>query len=117
MAVGRRARARRVALGYELQDVAQHMAVTPARLHKIEAGTGRLSAHSLAMLSAALGVSPAWFFEGIPDYQRPARLAYRIPLPTAPACSQSLQLIRAFTRVRQPAARTAILELLSAMAE
>jgi XRE family aerobic/anaerobic benzoate catabolism transcriptional regulator len=59
VALGRRARARRLACGWTLKDVAGRSGLSPRFLVQLEAGRGNISVRRLADVARALGLSPA----------------------------------------------------------
>jgi transcriptional regulator with XRE-family HTH domain len=63
--VGARMRERRVMLGLSQQQLARIIGVTYQQAHKYERGLNRISVGRLFAISQALGVKPAWFFEGM----------------------------------------------------
>jgi transcriptional regulator with XRE-family HTH domain len=63
--VGTRIRERRVMLGLSQQQLATIIGVTYQQAHKYERGLNRISVGRLFAISQALGVEPAWFFEGM----------------------------------------------------
>ena len=72
--LGRRLRIRRRLMGMTLQDVGDRAGVRMQQVQKYEAGANRVSAVMLWRLSGALGVPPAYFFEGLPPDYAPAPL-------------------------------------------
>jgi DNA-binding XRE family transcriptional regulator len=62
-----RIRERRLALGLTQQQVAELVGVTYQQAHKYEVGGNRVSAGRLYQIARALGVEPAYFFEGAGD--------------------------------------------------
>ncbi len=63
--VARRIRERRVMLGLTQQQVAEILGITYQQAHKYEHGVNRVSAGRLYQIARALGVEPAYFFEGL----------------------------------------------------
>lgn len=63
--VGRRLKARRQQLGLKQGDVARALEVSIQQVHKYETAKSSLPAGRLPRLSRALGVSPAYFFDGL----------------------------------------------------
>ena len=64
-------------MGMTLQDVGERAGVRMQQVQKYEAGVNKVSAIMLWKLSGALGVPPAYFFEGlspeiVSDRARPA---------------------------------------------
>jgi transcriptional regulator with XRE-family HTH domain len=63
--VGKRLRGRRTVLGLSQEDVAGRLGITFQQVQKYEKGANGLSASRLQQLSKCLGVSVAYFFEGL----------------------------------------------------
>ena len=61
--LGQRARARRLARGWTLREVAQRSGVSPRFLVQLEAGRGNISVRRLADVARALEVTPASLIE------------------------------------------------------
>ncbi len=78
--VGRRMRERRVQRGLSLAELAAALGISVQQARKYEAGLNGIPAARLPELAAALGVSPAWFFEELEAAAGP----YRPVLPTRP---------------------------------
>jgi transcriptional regulator with XRE-family HTH domain len=70
--VGRQLKARRLQLKLKQGDLAQALQVSIQQVHKYETAKSGLPVEKLLRLSHALGVSPAYFFDGIEgDAARP----------------------------------------------
>ncbi len=65
--VGRRIRARRMAALISQETLARALGVTFQQVQKYEKGTNRVSASRIQQTAGALGVTPAYFFEGLPE--------------------------------------------------
>jgi transcriptional regulator with XRE-family HTH domain len=74
--VGGRLRARRRQLKMKLGDLARLLQVSIQQVHKYETAKSSLPAGRLPGLSRALGVTPAYFFDGL-DADAGARPAVR----------------------------------------
>lgn len=83
--LGRRLRNRRRLMGMTLQDVGERAGVRMQQVQKYEAGVNKVSAVMLWKLSRALGVPPAYFFDGL----APEFIAERPRPAAAPAALQS----------------------------
>jgi transcriptional regulator with XRE-family HTH domain len=64
--IGQRMRARRILLGLSQTELADAAGITFQQVQKYEKGTNRIGAGRLQQFSEALGVPPAYFFEGAP---------------------------------------------------
>jgi transcriptional regulator with XRE-family HTH domain len=85
--IAARLRQRRTMLGLTQQQVAEMVGITYQQAHKYETGINRISAGRLHQLARALGVEPAYFYEGLGSGE-PAR-------PTARQ-RQMIELVRSF---------------------
>lgn len=63
--VGSRVRMRRMMLGKSLESLAESLGLTFQQVQKYEKGTNRMGASRLVEIANILGVTPAYFFEGI----------------------------------------------------
>ena len=73
--VGARVRARRVALGLAQQELARRVGITSSRMHKYETGALRIGVGLLFAIARALGVEPAYFYEGLGSGEPPRSTA------------------------------------------
>ena len=64
--LGRRIAAAREQVGIEFGRLSDLVDVPVERLAEFEQGAVRIPAASLSKLAKALGVSPRWFFHGLP---------------------------------------------------
>jgi transcriptional regulator with XRE-family HTH domain len=85
--IAARLRQRRTMLGLTQQQVAEMVGITYQQAHKYETGINRISVGRLHQLARALGVEPAYFYEGLGSGE-PAR-------PTARQ-RQMIELARSF---------------------
>jgi transcriptional regulator with XRE-family HTH domain len=65
--VGGRIAARRQSAEWSIGDLANRSGLSPARLEAYEAGTQRPTPADLLAISEVLGVTPSYFFDGIPS--------------------------------------------------
>lgn len=65
--VGKRIRHRRWMVGMTQQQLADHVGIKFQQIQKYETGMNRVSASRLWDISSALGVSIAFFFEGLAE--------------------------------------------------
>ena len=79
--VGLKIRARRNLLGLSQTELADAAGITFQQVQKYERGANRVGASRLMQFSEALGVPPAYFFEGAPTAgkrrRRRARASYQ----------------------------------------
>ena len=78
--VGRQLKTRRQQLGLKQGDLARALNVSIQQVHKYETAKSSLPAGRLLRLSRALGVSPAYFFDGL-EADAGGRLADRAAKP------------------------------------
>lgn len=69
--VGRRVRLRRKELGISQQSLGDSLSLTFQQVQKYERGANRISASKLYEIGRVLGVSVAYFFEGLDDPATP----------------------------------------------
>jgi transcriptional regulator with XRE-family HTH domain len=111
--VGQQVRRRRNFLGLSQSDVAAALSVTFQQVQKYERGTSRLSASRLLQLSELLRVPVAYFFAGLPGYERSdgeEELASSVAEDR-----QALQLVRHFHAIPGDQPRQEFLELVRAL--
>jgi transcriptional regulator with XRE-family HTH domain len=73
--VGKRIRHRRWMVGMTQQQLADKVGIKFQQIQKYETGMNRVSASRLWDIAEALGVTIAFFFEGLSDDQRAAKTA------------------------------------------
>jgi len=104
--VARMIRERRLELGLTGQQLAERIGTTYQQVHKYERGLDRITAGRLHQIAEALGVGPAYFFEG---------------LGAAPAAEPRqrvvLELARDFTHLPSRRHQEALAELARALNE
>lgn len=94
--VGQKIRARRVFLRMSQTEVADAVGITFQQIQKYERGANRVGASRLQQISNALGVSPYYFFEGVPT------LGKKTPAPNEGELSENA--IVSFLGTREGAA-------------
>ena len=108
--VGSRLRARRTELSLSQAIVGRHLGLTFSQVQKYEKGSNRIGAGRLYHLTAILGVSVPYFFEGL-EASRPL-----LPRNSEPiAAAEAARLQEVFVRISDPQARKALLSLASSM--
>ncbi|TCZ66610.1 helix-turn-helix domain-containing protein [Roseicella aquatilis] len=107
IAVGMRIRSLRRAAGRTQKQLAQHIGVTNAQLHRYETGVSRVAASRLVAIARGLGVG--------------VEVLLSDPSPVLPGEGQGAEelasLARAFAAISDPRHRTALLSLAHTMAE
>ena len=117
--VGQRLRMRRTLLGMSQQNVGEMLGLTFQQLQKYEKGANRVSASRLYELSQILDVPVSYFFEEMPTKSSNRRQVSDGKSETAPDLMnnrETLELVRAYYRIKDPAVRAKILALTRAMA-
>lgn len=107
--VGARLRARRQEMGLSQAELGRRLGVTFSQVQKYEKGSNRIGAGRLFRLSAILGVTIQYFFEGLDERAAPE-----------PEAIDSVELARlrdAYARIQSPQMRQALLSLASSMAQ
>jgi transcriptional regulator with XRE-family HTH domain len=107
--VGARLRMRRLMLDKSQGDIAKALGLTFQQLQKYEKGANRISASRLQHLCEILGVQVPFFFEGLPDM--PEIDGESAALNGVLATVDGLALVTAYTRIRDPKVRRAIVAL------
>ena len=117
--VGSRLRMRRTLMGMSQEKVADLLGLTVQQLQKYEKGANRVSASRLYELSQILGVPPEFFFEEMADGPKSGKLAATAmknedqdPLSKR----ETMELVRAYYRIKDPTVRRNIEATVKAMA-
>lgn len=121
--VGRRLRLKRTILGMSQESVGKQIGVTFQQIQKYERGINRMGASRLYDFAKALGVQVSYFFEGFGDYavdENGAALGASESNPSGfehePVNNrETLEVMRAYYRIKNPAVRKRIVELIKAM--
>src|ERR1700731_1131034 len=71
--IGQKIRARRIFLGMSQTELADAAGIKFQQIQKYERGTNRVGASRLQQFSDALGVPPAYFFDGAPTVGKKQR--------------------------------------------
>jgi transcriptional regulator with XRE-family HTH domain len=116
--VGSRVRMRRVMLGMSQEKLGDALDLTFQQVQKYEKGTNRIGASRLQQISLILQVPVAFFFEGVPTPQGPARGMGGMKEAPSPAyvsdflaSSDGIALTKAFTRLKNSKLRRRIVDL------
>lgn len=99
--VGARIRERRRELGLSQQGLADHLGLTFQQIQKYERGANRVSASVLWNTSGRLGVSVAYFFQGLPTYGDPISND-QIDLYSLLATTHGGEIVRLFLTIPPP---------------
>ncbi len=122
--VGARVHLRRNQLGLTLMTLAKAVGVTYQQLQKYERGVNRIGASRLFNLSRVLDVPISFFFEDLSPAAAGGGRRRTRGLSEAPAAAldadilskrETVELIRAYYRVKDPKVRKRVLDLLQAL--
>lgn len=118
--VGRRVRLRRTLLGLSQEKLGEALGLTFQQVQKYERGTNRIGSSRLYMLSHILDVPISFFFDdmdsdvvnghGLAEGGQAGFEADQL------ARRESLELVRAYYRIQEPAVRKRIFELVKSIA-
>ncbi|HMJ41646.1 MAG TPA: helix-turn-helix transcriptional regulator [Pseudolabrys sp.] len=110
--VGSRIRMQRLLIGMTQQKLGDAIGLTFQQVQKYEKGANRVGASRLQQISSALGVAPAFFFEGVPAAAggQPTYEANPMPHYVSDFLSTAdgVALIKSFIRISSPKLRRAI---------
>ena len=109
--VGSRVRLRRTLLGMNQTQLGSALRVSFQQLQKNERGMNRIGASRLWQLSQVLDVPVSFFFEGLGDG------AKALPPDDALLRRETLELVRAYYRICDPATRKRLYDMTKAMAD
>ncbi|MEW5704076.1 MAG: helix-turn-helix transcriptional regulator [Pseudomonadota bacterium] len=124
--VGGRVRLRRTLLGMSQEKLAKALGLTFQQVQKYERGTNRIGASRLHELSQALDVPVAFFFDDLDagSGAAPAFTGGYLHEDAAPPFEgdpmgkrETLQLVRAYYRIKSRAVRKRILDLARSLAD
>lgn len=121
--VGRRLRLKRTILGMSQEAVGKQIGVTFQQIQKYERGINRMGASRLYDFARALGVQISYFFEGYGDYAIEDGTSLDMSEPEASKFEhekinnrETLEVMRAYYRIKNPALRKRVVDLIKAMA-
>jgi len=120
--VGQKIRARRIFLGLSQTEVADAIGITFQQIQKYEKGANRVGASRLQQISDALGVSPVYFFDGVPTVGK------KMPAPQEGELSESailsflatregVALVRGFLAIKQKIIRRNVIDFIDTLKE
>lgn len=122
--VGRRLRLKRTILGMSQESVGKQIGVTFQQIQKYERGINRMGASRLYDFAKALSVPVSYFFEGYGDYAMDEVSSYALGEPPAAGFEgkkinnrETLEVMRAYYRIKSPAMRKRIVDLIKTMAD
>ncbi len=106
--VGQRLRERRVVLGLSQTALADGLGISFQQVQKYETGSNRIGAGRLYGCAELLGVSPAYFFEGLEGSDGGT--------PDETRSVEALKLARAYYSIDDPMQRQQVRKLVQAIA-
>jgi transcriptional regulator with XRE-family HTH domain len=123
--VGSRIRLRRTLMGMSQERLGDSLGLTFQQVQKYERGVNRVGASRLYDLSRVLDVPIAFFFDDMPENRGPtiAGVAgfaekpqgYDAPSDDPLAKRETLELVRAYYRITDPAVRKRVFDLIKSM--
>jgi len=125
--VGSRIRLRRTLMGMSQERLGESLGLTFQQVQKYERGVNRVGASRLYDLSRVLDVPISFFFDDMPDprangnvqpgvagfAERPE--GYGAPADDPLSKRETLELVRAYYRITDPAIRKKVFELIKSM--
>ena len=115
--VGLRLRQRRTLLGMNHTQLGEALGLTFQQVQKYERGFNRLGASRLWEACRVLGVSVTYFFEGLAPDMTPVPRLEAVPAAADPLNRrETLELVRAYYRIEDPAVRRRLCDLIRAIA-
>lgn len=117
--VGARVRMRRMMLSMSQEKLGDALGLTFQQVQKYEKGTNRIGASRLQHIASILQVPVAFFFEGLPEYQRVGLNEAPSPAYVSDflATTDGLNLTKAFVRIKDAKLRRRIVDLVEEIAE
>jgi transcriptional regulator with XRE-family HTH domain len=115
--VGRRLRSQRMLKGLSQEKLAESLGITFQQIQKYENGTNRLSASRLFLVSQALDIGLGYFFEGltgqveVSPLQVAEKKADMSDAGSLLNSRESIELMRAYQQIQDPAARKQLVEI------
>ena len=116
--VGRRVRMRRMLIGMTQEKLGEALGLTFQQVQKYEKGTNRIGASRLHQIGSILGVPVEFFYEGAPALG--GKSASELPASYGSeflSTPEGVQLMKAFTRIRNERIRRRVIDLLLALGE
>ncbi len=123
--VGSRVRLRRTLMGLSQEKLGEAVGLTFQQIQKYERGSNRIGASRLKEFSEILEVPVSFFFEGSDDEpsslsrnQRQGSLSAKQTFEDDPLNKrETLELVRAYYRIKDPLVRKRIFEMVKALAK
>ena len=117
--VGKKLRERRTLMGMSQENLAKTVDITFQQVQKYERGANRMSASRLYQFSKTLSVPVGFFFEGFEEQDQANGMAdTSMGFEHEDFSSrESLELMKAYHRIKEPKAKRAINDLIRSMAD
>ncbi|UXN03808.1 MULTISPECIES: helix-turn-helix domain-containing protein [unclassified Bartonella] len=116
--VGSRIRLRRNSIGLSQEKLGEQLGITFQQVQKYEKGTNRVGASRLQAIAETLEVPVSFFFEDVSNSELDEGFAEAEANPLEMVSSgEGLQLIRAFTNIKDPKVRRKIIDLAKALSQ
>ncbi len=118
--VGSRVRMRRMLIGMSQEKLGEALGLTFQQVQKYEKGTNRISVGRMIDIAHVLGVDIGFFFQGLSGTRKGQGFTEPAQPPFVSdfmATQDGVQLMRAFTRIKTPKARKAVVQLAANLAE
>jgi transcriptional regulator with XRE-family HTH domain len=112
--IGQRVRTQRLMIGMSQEKLGDALGVTFQQIQKYEKGTNRIGSGRLHQIAHVLGVPVNFFFQDLGDETNEKADPGLAGLVNDKA---GLELLRAFNRIKTPATRQAILQLVRSVAD
>jgi transcriptional regulator with XRE-family HTH domain len=116
--IGSRVRMRRISIGMSQEKLGDMLGLTFQQVQKYEKGANRISVGRLVDIAKILGVDIHFFFNGIKSIKAEAGFAEEESPPyisEVMSTPEGLQLIRAFTGIKNPKIRKSIVQLVASL--
>jgi transcriptional regulator with XRE-family HTH domain len=120
--VGARLRLRRTLMGMSQEKLGEAVGLTFQQIQKYEKGANRIGASRLFQFSRILEVPPSFFFDDMPtelagaQTQTPHDPALESLQHDPMSKRETLELVRAYYKITEPAVRKRLFELVKAVA-
>lgn len=116
--VGSRVRMRRLLLGLSQEKLGEALGITFQQIQKYEKGTNRIGASRLQQISAVLNAPVSFFFDEAPgDPKKGFAEDGSDYVSDFMATTEGLNLMKAFTSIRDPKVRRRIVDLCTSLAD
>lgn len=122
--VGKRLRLKRTIMGLSQESIGKAIGVTFQQIQKYERGINRMGASRLYDFAKTLNIPVSYFFEGFDDELTIDSAVYGMAEGKAPAFEheqvssrETMDIMRAYYKIRNPSVRKRIIELIKAVSE